>query len=217
MYSTHTISELVHRGIIIYNKEGLTELLMRFINYVSKRIPICRFINSIILNSLFNRITREDLLLKHETYNLSNGSTVEINSPDYHFGSVPERLDRRSKIYDFDFTFVSVINGVDIIGSVGAPIVSRHSVVLEDFSARKHKLEEYVYNTASLRELLLYRLSGKPCPDDRIKEACSFLNIQSAGYSDWVQSGMSRFQGLERYAEETGRRPTVILRSDPPE
>jgi hypothetical protein len=48
---------------------------------------------------------------------------------------------------------------------------------------------------------------------------CAVLlyNCWNRGYFHWVAETLTRFEGIERYREHTGREPTLVLGSEPPE
>jgi hypothetical protein len=126
--------------------------------------------------------------------------------------SLPDRLARHAGTYHRDAGFVTELHDVTLLGQKAIPVTDR-GVVLDAFSSRQDRLEGYLL---SERGDLWRLLRGGEMESDREFEAvCSFASVGS-GYCEWVQSVLTRLQGLAHYTAETGIEPIILLPPDPP-
>jgi len=58
-----------------------------------------------------------------------------------------------------------------------------------------------------------HRNAGPPASDDRI--VCPLVDPWARGYFHWIVDSLTKLEGLERYAKETGMSPTPVIPESP--
>lgn len=159
-----------------------------------------------------NRVTTEDLF--DTCY--ENGSLIEygepesvtVPPPDAYAGELPT-MERWSGTYRLSKPFVGVVPDVRIVGS--PPLALTGSKYIADASISPNVQTLNVIN--SLRESPKRLLTGERRGPD-LEEAVLLHNSWEDGYFHWVTETITRLEGVERYTEETGREPKLIVGPD---
>lgn len=161
----------------------------------------------------------------------AEGSVYEYGEPESFVLDPPESpaapegmVGERVGHHTLSQPFVAEVPDCTLLGAYPIAITSRGEIVLEavvreGVLARNlgGSLGHLVSNPTSIRG---FRANGGDGStgrgDDRIDTACLLFNYWASGYFHWVYESVIRIEGVERYCEETGRSPTLILGPDPP-
>lgn len=165
------------------------------------------------------RIATRDVIKKSDTsdiYEFSQRETVEISEPEL-LKNVSTSPQITSGTIEWDQPFVAVIPKGKLIGHSAVGYSESDGVILETTMAWRSLLErDLVKHPHSLAKLWKYE-SGHSGSTDTIQysEICPLVNLYS-NYYHWVQTSLPRLQGLRYYEKQTGREPSLLIRSDPP-
>ncbi len=156
-----------------------------------------------------NRVTTADLF--DTCY--ENGTLIEygepewvtVSPPDAYAGDLPE-MERWTGTYRLSKPFVGVVSDARIVGS--PPLALTGSKYVADASISPNVQTLNVIN--SLRESPKRLVAGERRGPD-LEEAVLLHNSWEDGYFHWVAETITRLEGVERYTEETGREPKLIV------
>jgi len=88
------------------------------------------------------------------------------------------------------------------------------------FDEDRNLLSETIPTSGNLEDCLpTQTLFLSKLPDfgvPQLDTACSLLNFRSTNYYHWMTDSLLRLEGLEYYQRQTGRKPTLIIDSNPP-
>lgn len=131
----------------------------------------------------------------------------EIDAP--HPADEPmDSLDQRVGEHHIPQPFVGELPDVTLVGRYPMPFHERQ-LVLEAISHQYVALLNLCYTIAGGSRL-------KPTGRTRTLDRAVLLhNCWDYGYFHWMTEVLTRLEGVERYRERTGRRPTLILGPDP--
>ena len=200
--------------------------------------PICQNIGihshiksvyeSINLSNYIESYDRESLRSQaDQILEYSSSEKIQITRPDdLSDETIISSLSKVTGTYYFSRPFVAEINDARVLKQLGVCTTSNHTVILETASSRGDRIQRYLQYHQQFTAKLLWKqlFSSNQAESHDIDTAVSFLRIPDPidknrskdGYSHWVQSYLTRLQGLEHYIEETGTRPKLIVEKNPP-
>lgn len=146
---------------------------------------------------------RENGLFKY----FGSASVYELGPPSYPSHVAPS-LQQRYGEYQAPVPFVAELADVSLIGPYPIPYKDGRLLV-EPVGNRRNLLLNLVYGITDRRT------STRPSRDEELDCACLLFNSQSRGFFHWVVEDLARVEGVVRYEEETGRRPTILLPPQP--
>lgn len=132
---------------------------------------------------------------------------VEFASSDS-AGGPEELIERRAGEHLIPTPFVGELPGVTLVGRYPTPIYDRRAVI-----------EAVGREDVALLNVLYSITEGGPVgrtDDVRTLDRAALLhNCWADGYFHWITEGLTRLEGVERYAERTGERPPLVVGPNP--
>lgn len=160
----------------------------------------------------FNRIGR--LQLRNEF--LENGSLIDygtatdvtVPEPDAYNRYIPE-VDRMMGTHRIPQPFVGTIENARLVGA--PPLAVSGYRYIEDASVSPNVQFLNMVNslTSAPDRIRSGSVEGEP-----LEEAVLLHNSWVGGYFHWVAETLTRLEGVERYIEETGNRPKLVVGPD---
>lgn len=208
---------LYHRAKFWYCTNGLEGLGNRLLHFLCDFVSPRRRASGVVVQYLFSISDRKKLREDASRFfEYSSNSKITIEEPDYHVDSLPPRLLHNKGTYLRDQPATFEISDVLLIESLGVPVYAGNKIVLETFGGRRHKLERYLSETPpTTLNMTKYRIFSDGTNYRTIDNGVSLLNIKY-GYFDWVQVALTMLYGISVYKEQTGKRPTLLIRPNPP-
>lgn len=146
---------------------------------------------------------RENGLFKY----FGSASVYELGPPGYPSQVAPS-LQQRYGEYQAPVPFVAELADVSLIGPYPIPYKDGR-LLTEPIGNRRNLLLNLVYGVTDRRT------STRPSRNEELDCVCLLFNSQSRGFFHWVVEDLARIEGVVRYEEETGRRPTILLPPQP--
>lgn len=207
------MSSLGWRTIQRYRLEGLSGVLATGLAFVSRVLDIRPILVHALVEYVIGVETRDELRAREESNEFGAEVTVEVEYSGRR-SDIPARLETQLGEYTCGRPFVAECGTTLLFGDKAIP-VDEDGITLEAFSSRQDPLEEHIFrHPTSVLPVLKHRFVRTVSTERTIRTACSFASVGS-GYCEWIQSVLTRLQGLERYTEATGIRPTILLPRDP--
>jgi hypothetical protein len=133
---------------------------------------------------------------------------VELSIPGP-IGDSKAAMTQRAGEHLIHAPFVGELPAVTLVGRYPLPIHG-HRVVLEAIGRRDIALLNALYSITRGGPI------GRTDTRRTLDHATLLYHSWSRGYFHWVTETLTRLEGLERYHDRTGRRPTLVLGPDPP-
>lgn len=156
-----------------------------------------------------NRLTRDDLfeLCSRNGTLIEYGKpeSVTVPAPDAFANEIPEMM-RWNGTYSISKPFVGSVPDARLVGS--PPLAVTGSKYIADASVSPNVQTLNVIH--SLRESPKRIAAGHGKSTD-VEEAVLLHNSWDDGYFHWVAETLTRLEGVERYADEVGRTPKLIV------
>lgn len=199
----------------------------RFLKPVTERAglhPHLRALHDRVLPSTYVAMhDRAALRERAETcYEFSTAETVEIPV----LAGVPDSPDGPLSVagtYRFDRPFVAELRGGRVLDRLGVCATAGYTLLLDSASSRETRVRGFLKNNQRYAARLLARQHRPQTIDSYdLDTAVSFVRTPTRtgarkdGYAHWVQSYLTRIEGVTHYRERTGRKPTVIVERDAP-
>ena len=165
-------------------------------------------------NINFDVITRKDLEINRQKYNLQEfGSEEIIDFGDFYTPKpVPERI--ASKIYrmkeKISIPFVCELKDAEIIGKYPVAFDKNRSLVLETTLPRFTSIEVHVAHNVSIKTIVASQI-GNRNREQPIETACILTNPWSNNFWHWTVDTLTQLEGVEYYQQQTGIRPKLIV------
>jgi len=209
--------DLLQRAGERYRVEGVGGLFEKSLSFGRRAGRVDILYPNLLLEHSIGVVSRSDLRNNWKSWSFSEEAEIYIEKPTENpitGQSPPSRLSENARKYKRDKPFVAELTNVDLIGRKAIPIVE-DGIVLESFSSRRDRLEnDLLENKGELARLRRY--TSQSNADTQYDCVCSFASVGS-GYCGWVQSTLTRLQGLEYYEQVTGNQPKILLPQNPAE
>ena len=165
----------------------------------------------------FKTVTRKDLLINCEKYNLQEFSSDEIvNFGDFYTPKpIPNRI--ANKIYPMKEKivkpFVCEVEEAEIIGNYPVAFDRDHNLILETTLPRFTSIEAHIAKNVSIKTILTSQF-GKKVQQKPIEAACILTNPWSNNFWHWTVDTLTQLEGIEYYYKQTGIQPKLIVGSN---
>jgi capsular polysaccharide biosynthesis protein len=143
-----------------------------------------------------------------EWFEFSDPVQFEFTEPRTVGEQLPS-IRERCGIYGVSQPFVATIPDVKLVGTY--PIAVKNGGVLVEPTVSTPVTQLNIMYT--IKDFLTG--ASRPTGTIDLEEACLLFNTWSSGYFHWVFESLPRLEGIEEYERRHGRRPTLILPSDP--
>ena len=189
--------------------------LRRLLDWLSGRAT------SVLAVSLGDRLlSREDL----GKVAAAEGVVYEYGEPESFVLDPPESpaspkgmVGKRVGRHTLSQPFVAELSDCTLLGAYPIAFTSRGEIVLEavvrEGVLARNLVGSLVHLVSNPTSVRTFRAGDD---GETIDTACLLFNYWASGYFHWVYESVIRIEGVERYCEETGRSPTLILGPDPP-
>lgn len=167
-----------------------------------------------------NRIVEREGLKEYcshrgRSWQYQEGCRIEITN-DVTAGVVPERFQQQVGTYNVEPSSVFELADATLLGEHATAVTASGEIVLESIRGKHTKLHNAIAEPsfprlAALRGTSQYRRRNVP------EYECVFpLVLPKASFFVWIVEYLPKLQAWKHYAEQTGRRPTVLLWKDAP-
>ena len=224
-------SDIVSSAARKIEQDGVVSFLTAAADRISYNSSVLLF------KTLFGSITRDEMIqrAKQSDQYWKYGSSEKIEVQNQENEDVPDLFEDYSGTYEVSQPFVCELNGGRLINATDPFVLTRdRKVVMEAekpiFGPRKdatqadtpfHKRTEYSERTAGSRMWQLCR--GYALSQSGLQKSTHFERVfpliegGDFGYYHWLLEKLPTVRGLKHYEEVTGREPTVVVESNPPE
>jgi len=158
----------------------------------------------------FNLVTREKLLnnQKYNVLKFNSEESIVATEPYGDSDNIPTSITSKIGVFTLKKPFVSEIINAELIGSTAAGFDKEGSLISETVSPNR------LYKVLPARTLFFKKFFSKEVT--QLDTACSLVNYYHRNYFHWIVDCVLRIEGLEFYQKQTGRKPVLIIDSDPP-
>jgi len=154
------------------------------------------------------------------------GQSEQVRIEPVEFASPETTSAEFSKIagtYELEQPYVAEIRDAYVLDGAGVCTTDDFTILVETANSREDKLPLYFEeHRMEIFELLKRQRTGRlgraePAHVDFAVSLISAPYEEGGAYysTKWIQSYLTRLQGLRHYMEETGERPTLLLEPDP--
>jgi capsular polysaccharide biosynthesis protein len=189
--------------------------------FITQKIkePFRAWIVSILTRKLglkINFLTREEIFDKSEKYQVFQFGSKEsiIYSEPYQFS---DELPHAIAIFSgntltLEKPFVLEVANAELVGPMAIGFDEDGRIISETTNGAPP-------NSALLTKIPIQSLILKKLPNfgtPQVDAAYSLVNPWSQGYFHWIVDCLARLEGVEYYQQQTGRKPLLIIESNPP-
>ncbi len=162
----------------------------------------------------FKILRREDLLRNSEKYHVIQFGSEEsiLASEPYNNNSddVPRLIRNKIGTYTVKTPFVSEVPNAELVGSKAVGFDEDGNIISETIVPEERGGIELALST---RSLILKKLPSFGTP--QLDTLFSLVNCYSRNYYHWIIDCLTRLEGIQYYQEKTGRKPVLIIDSNP--
>jgi hypothetical protein len=155
-----------------------------------------------------NIVTRRELSSNSEKYHvLQFGSeeSIVVSEPNNRSDELPSLIKSKIGTFTLKKPFVSEVPNAELIGSTAVGFDEDGNMIPETVAPNNLKLG------LPTRTFILKNLPSFGAP--QLDTVCS---LWRTNYYNWLVDCLTRIEGLEYYQEQTGRKPVLIINSNPP-
>jgi hypothetical protein len=159
-------------------------------------------------------VTREELFNDSEKYHVlpfGSEETIVVSEPYNNSDEPPRFIKNRIGTINLKKPFVSEVANAQLIGSRAVGFDEEGNLLLETVDPTQEILKTTLIPT---RTLILKNLPSWGAT--QLDTVCSLVNWESRNYFHWIIDCLLRIEGLEYYQEQTGRKPVLLIDSNPP-
>lgn len=205
-------------GIYKTGIRGMWYLKILFLNYIMLFFLKAGNLSIIDRNELRRQIPNGNIWKFGSNEDLEMNKIFSLN--DTH----PPKIRNQLKSYHLEQPFVCNVGSVIIDPETGAPIAEDNTLILDTISSRLDRVEVYfMQNLSRIRSLDRNRIAKDNDPTELDTAVLLYTPFggfakasdESGGPSGWIKGQLTKLQGVEKYIEETGNKPTLILPPNP--
>jgi hypothetical protein len=195
------------------------------VNMLKEKLPVTRLreikmsLRKSMLYALIKKLglrilKREDLLSSSEKYHvLQFGSeeSIVVSQPYNNADELSRLISIRIGTFTLKKPFVSEVANAELIGPTAVGFDEDGNIISQTVVPEKRGGVELALST---RSLILKTLPSLGVPE--LDTVCSLVNCWGKNYFHWLVECLTRIEGSEYYQEQTGRKPVLIIDSNPP-
>lgn len=174
---------------------------------------LCKWSAPVVRKLFLKIVSREKLLNNSGKYRIlqfGSDETIVLNEPHNSSDTLPRIVKEAIGTFNFPKPFVAEVENAELVGSTAAGFDKDGGLISETINSSSGK---FLLKKLPPQALVLKQLPGWGVP--QLDTACSLVN--SKGYFHWLIDGLLRIQGVEYYQERTGRKPILLIDSNPKE
>ncbi|MUL38122.1 glycosyltransferase family 61 protein [Gloeocapsopsis dulcis] len=165
-----------------------------------------------------NIVTRKELFENSQKYHiLEFGSEEKIIVNQPYNSLVAEKLPWSPTDTFGTFTlekpFVFEAINAELVGSQAIGFDQDKNLIQETVIGKNSKSLNTLISRLSTRTLLSQKIPSFGSQQDTVY---SLVNHFSGGYYHWITDSLCRLEGVEYYQQQTGRKPLLLIGTDPP-
>ncbi|MES1021701.1 glycosyltransferase family 61 protein [Gloeocapsa sp. BRSZ] len=159
-----------------------------------------------------NMLTQEDVLARKDKYQVlsfDSSETVIADEPHENPDEIPQVICRHSGVIHFSKPFVFEVVNARLVSFAAVGFDEVGNLIAETFPGMGN----------IKRSLPTQALIWKSLPQRKalqLETAYSLVNWRSKNYYHWITDCLIRLKGLEHYREQTGKKPVLVIQSNPP-
>lgn len=189
---------MLRRGVRHYRREGVVSLLHEFPRYVSQQ--------AIRRNSIDSSELKNIAESRGTIWYTGSEESIQIPPPDH--SGFRSALADYPKQFEPEQGFVCELRNCDLRGRYAAAIYNRKHLILET-TRRRFSRKDFVSVEKTALELLL------PTRTNMINGPVFSIVCPDPSYYHWLIEYLPKLRYLEKYQESTGRKPTLLVESNP--
>lgn len=198
-----------------FKKNQQARIAYREIHQAWRRTSVILF-GIFLKKTKFKTVSRSDLLIESQKYNLQEFGTSEIASfGDFYTPKpIPERI--AQKIYPMQEKIVKPFVcelEAEIIGHYPVAFDRDGNLILETTLPRFTTIEAHVAQNLSIKTIVAAQLNQKSS-QPVIDAACILTNPWSNNFWHWTVDTLTQLEGVEYYQQQTGIKPKLIVDSN---
>ncbi len=178
------------------------------------RKPLRRWMLSTATGKLgLNMVTREELFNNSEKYNVlpfGSEESIVVSEPYNGSDEAPRFITNRIGTITLKKPFVSEVANAQLVGPTAVGFDREGKLLLETVDPTQEILKTRLIPT---RTLILKNLPSWGVT--QLDTVCSLVNWTDKNYFHWMTDCLLRLEGLEYYQEQTGRKPVLLIDSNP--
>jgi hypothetical protein len=181
--------------------------------------PLREWIISIATKKLslkINFLTRKELFDNSEKYNVlrfGSSESIAYSAPDQTYDELPHAIASFSgNTFTLEKPFVFEVVNAELLGSMAVGFDEDGSIIAETVNGAPPN--SALLTKIPIRNLILRNLPTLGSP--QVDTVHSLVNPWSNGYFHWIIDCLARLEGAEYYQQQTGRKPLLIIDSNPP-
>ncbi|MES1021700.1 glycosyltransferase family 61 protein [Gloeocapsa sp. BRSZ] len=200
--------------------------MLLFINAIKKKILVGRLkaiagethfalrqcLFPLLTNNVgLNILTREDVLAQKDKYQVlsfDSSETVIADEPSQDY-QVPHAIRSHSGIIHFSKPFVFEVANARLVSFAAVGFDEVGNLIAETFPGMGN-----IKKSLPTRTLIYKSLPQRKAL--QLETAYSLVNRRSKNYYHWITDCLIRLKGLEHYREQTGKKPVLVIQSNPP-
>ncbi|MES1021798.1 glycosyltransferase family 61 protein [Gloeocapsa sp. BRSZ] len=156
-------------------------------------------------------ISKEKIIEKSSKYNVIRfgvGETIVAREPVEGSDILPKLMTNHIGKFTLQKPFISEFTEATLVGSTAVGFNKSGHVISETVSPNR------LSKTLPINTILSRKLIRHEIP--QIDTASSLVNIYNRNYFHWLVDCLLRLEGIEYYHAQTGRKPLLIIDSNPP-
>jgi hypothetical protein len=149
-------------------------------------------------------------------WEIDSTDTIQLDAPPN--GEQPEAISKCTGTFEFPSAFVAELTGCTLTGEGCLAITEGGSVILESSDNSDMSLYKRTNVEDIARDYLAYRRRNNS-EIDPLTDGPYFrlAGGWSQNYYHWLMDYLPQIRALERYADERGEEPTILLANSPPQ
>jgi hypothetical protein len=202
----------------ILSKKSLIDLASKFTTK-QKLLGVVMTLRRVIYNSLTNYfglkiVTREELVKdgdRYHTLHFGSTETIVAEKP-LCLDEIPQVIKPLIGKVTFKNPFVSEVTNAQLLGSSAIGLDQGKNIIMETVFP---DFDDGTPGFISLPVRTLVRKQVVKTEADELDTVCSLVAKWSKVYGHWFIDCLPRLEGLEQYQEKTGRKPLIVIDSNP--
>lgn len=155
-----------------------------------------------------NIVTRKELSTNNEKYDIlqfGSEESIVISEPYNRSDKIPRLIQSKIGTFTLEKPFVSEVANAELLGSTVVGFDENGNMIPETVAPNDLTI------SLPTRTFILKNLPSFGAP--QLDTVCS---LWRTNYYNWLMDSLTRIEGVEYYKEKTGRKPVLLIDSNPP-
>lgn len=205
------MSKIIWKIASKYRREGVAELFTSVPHFLlSEFVLLNKYDDN---NTIDEYGLRELAAVDHNAWKYENGNEFTIE-PEDTSTDLPRPWREKEQTYYTDPSFVYELEDCHLIGQRGLALTNNGAVVLNSTRNDQSKLVQYL-RKARLSNKARLAMPDMSSHDTTINTAFPLIGRPSNYYA-WLAEYLPKLRALEKYTNETGTKPTILIHENAP-